>query len=77
LILNRQALFIGKMQHANEAITRRNIRHGLFGVHGLQAVDDVGEGESAVDGFGGGVGGGNVGCRCSCDLGFELGGCFG
>jgi hypothetical protein len=59
------------MQHANEAITRRNIRHDLFGVHGLQAVDDVGESESAVDGFGGGVGGGNVGCGCGCDLVFE------
>jgi hypothetical protein len=43
------------MQHTDEAIARRDIREGLFRVHGLQAVDDVCEGEGAVNGFGSGV----------------------
>jgi hypothetical protein len=68
LIFNHQALFIRKMQHANEAITCRNIIHSLFRVHGLQAVDDVCKREGAVDGFGGGICAGNVGRGLGRDL---------
>jgi hypothetical protein len=65
LILNHQPLLIRQMQQANKAETRRQVRHGLFRVHVLQAVDDICECEGAVDGFGGGVICG--GCLGRCD----------
>lgn len=37
------------MQQADEAIARRDIRHCLLGVDGLQAIDHLGEGQGTID----------------------------
>ena len=52
VVADHQALFVGQMQQADEAITCRNIRHLLLRIHCLQVVDDIGKLERAVVGFG-------------------------
>jgi hypothetical protein len=54
-IVDREPLFVGKVQHADEAVAGRDVGKCFLRVHGLQAVDDVGECESAVGRFGRGV----------------------
>jgi hypothetical protein len=45
LVLNDKTLFVGEVQQTDEAIACGNVRHSLFWVHGLQAVDNIRKGQ--------------------------------
>jgi hypothetical protein len=52
LVVDHQALLVRQVQQTDEAITRRDVVHCLFGIYRLQVVDNVREGERAIDSFG-------------------------
>lgn len=72
VVVDDQAFLVGQMQNTNKTVRCRNICQRLLGIDCLQAVDDVCEGERAIDGFGGRVFGGSVWWRRILNLVTQL-----